>query len=162
MVSVFIAIGSNIEPEKNVELCLKHLKGLPKFTLTHVSSWYKTQPWGIEDQDYFLNLVVGGKTTLSHRELLKATQHIENVLGRKRIIKNGPRSIDLDLLLYGDQIIKEPDLMIPHVGLLERDFMLLPLIEIAPLAIHPQFQKPVKELTGLIQYEQILSIQTGY
>jgi len=161
MVSVFIAVGSNIEPEQNMALSLEHLKTLQGFTLTQKSSWYKTRPWGVENQDHFLNLVVGGQTTLSPRELLRATQQIENTLGRKRIIKNGPRNIDLDLLLYGDQIIKEPDLVIPHVGLLERDFMLVPLIEIAPLVIHPKFQKPVRELTGLIQYQQILSIEVG-
>jgi 2-amino-4-hydroxy-6-hydroxymethyldihydropteridine diphosphokinase len=156
MMSVFIAVGSNIEPEKNMARCLEQLKTVPGLTLTQESCWYKTRPWGIENQDHFLNLVVGGKTALSHRELLAATQHIENTLGRKRILKNGPRTIDLDLLLYGEQLINEPDLVIPHVGLLERDFMLVPLIEIAPSVIHPKYQAPVKELTGLIKHHQIL------
>ncbi|MEN8215225.1 MAG: 2-amino-4-hydroxy-6-hydroxymethyldihydropteridine diphosphokinase [Pseudomonadota bacterium] len=158
MVSVYIAVGSNIEPEQNMALSLEHLRTVPGLTLTQESSWYKTRPWGVENQDYFLNLVVGGKTELSHRELLKATQHIENTLGRKRILKNGPRTIDLDLLLYSDQIINEPDLVIPHAALLERDFMLVPLIEIAPSVVHPKLQAPVKELTDLIRYHQILDI----
>jgi len=158
MVSVFIAVGSNIEPEQNMALSLEHLKTLPGFTLTQESSWYRTRPWGVENQEHFLNLVVGGQTTLSHRELLKATQQFENTLGRKRILKNGPRTIDLDLLLYGDMVINDPDLVIPHAGLLERDFMLIPLIEIAPSVVHPKLRVPVKELTDLIRYQQILDI----
>lgn len=156
MVSVFIAIGSNIEPEKQIALCLEQLRIHPEMTLTQKSSWYKTRPWGVEKQDDFLNLVVGVQTTLSYRALLTTTQQIEQTLGRKRTLKNGPRTIDLDLLLYGDQIVQEPDLVIPHPGLLERDFMLIPLIEIAPSVCHPQLQTPVSELTDRIQYHQIL------
>jgi 2-amino-4-hydroxy-6-hydroxymethyldihydropteridine diphosphokinase len=158
MVSVFLAVGSNIEPEQNMTLSLEYLRTLPELILTRESSWYETLPWGDKNQAHFLNLVVGGQTTLSHRELLKATQHIENILGRKRILKNGPRTIDLDLLLYGDLIINDPDLVIPHAGLLERDFMLVPLVEIAPSVVHPKFQVPMKELTDLIRYRQILDI----
>ncbi|MEM7183587.1 MAG: 2-amino-4-hydroxy-6-hydroxymethyldihydropteridine diphosphokinase, partial [Spirochaetota bacterium] len=154
------AIGSNIEPKQNIKHCLELLKKLPEFTLTQVSSWYKTRPWGIEDQAFFLNIVVGGKTALSPHELLQETQEIEHILGRKHTIKNGPRSIDLDLLLYGEQMIQEADLVIPHMGLLKRDFMLVPLIEIAPSVIHPTLQKPVKELTHFLQYNEIISIES--
>ena len=89
--------------------------------------------------------------------MLTATQHIENVLGRIRWQANGPRTIDLDLLLYGDHLINEPNLVIPHPGLLTRDFMLIPLIEIAPDVIYPQFQVAVKDLTHLVEYHQIRS-----
>lgn len=154
-VPVFIAVGSNIEPERHIQLGLKQLQTLPNFTLLVVSSWYQTCPWGSVDQADFWNLVVAGQTRLSPHELLTATQHIENVLGRIRQQANGPRSIDLDLLLYGDYLVNEPNLVIPHPGLLVRDFMLIPLIEIAPAFIHPQLQVEVKELTYLVQYHQI-------
>ena len=154
-VPIFIAIGSNIESEQHIELGLEQLQKLVGFTLLAVSSWYQTSPWGIEEQADFLNLVVAGKTVLSPQELLTFTQHIENVLGRIRRQVNGPRTIDLDLLLYGDHIINEHHLVIPHPGLLVRDFMLIPLIEIAPDVIHPQLQVTVKELTHLVQYHQI-------
>jgi 2-amino-4-hydroxy-6-hydroxymethyldihydropteridine diphosphokinase len=156
-VPIFIAIGSNIEPERHIKLGLEQLQTLVGFTLLAVSSWYQTRPWGVEDQADFLNLVVAGKTTLSPHKLLTATQHIENVLGRIRWQANGPRTIDLDLLLYGDHLINEPNLVIPHPGLLTRDFMLIPLIEIAPDVIYPQFQVAVKDLTHLVEYHQIRS-----
>jgi len=154
---VFIAVGSNIEPKRHIDLCLEQLRIIPGFTLVKVSSWYKTRAWGVEDQADFLNLVVGGTTELSPYELLAATQQIENALGRVRLQKNGPRCLDLDLLLYGDQIISTPNLVIPHAGLLERDFMLIPLIEIAADSIYPGLNVAVKELTQSIQYHQILS-----
>lgn len=152
---IFIAIGSNIEPERHIELGLEQLQKLLGFTLLAISSWYQTRPWGIKDQADFLNLVIAGKTILSPHELLTAIQHIENVLGRIRQQVNGSRTIDLDLLLYGDYLVNRPNLVIPHPGLLVRDFMLIPLIEIAPDVIHPQFQVTVKELTHLVQYHQI-------
>ena len=154
-VPVFIAVGSNIEPERHVKLSLEQLRILSGFTLFAVSSWYQTRPWGVTEQADFLNLVVAGETILSPHELLTATQHIENTLGRVRRQTNGPRTIDLDLLLYGDHLINEPHLVIPHPGLLTRDFMLIPLIEIAPDVIHPQLQTAVKKLTHLVEYHQI-------
>jgi len=158
MASIFIAVGSNIDPEHNLSLGVRYLHNVPELTVTQTSSWYKTRPWGIEDQAYFLNAVVGGTTTLSPYQLLKTTQNIETQLGRQRTIKNGPRTLDLDILLYDEQEMHEPDLTIPHPGLYERDFMLIPLIEIAPTVIHPTLQAPVKDLTHLIQYQQILAI----
>lgn len=154
-IPIVIAIGSNIEPERHIQLGLEQLRSLPNFNLLSVSSWYQTRPWGIEDQADFLNLVVVGKTTLSPDELLTATQHIENILGRIRRQANGPRTLDLDLLLYGDHLINEPHLVIPHPGLLTRDFMLIPLLEIAPEIIYPPLQIAIKALTHRIQYHQI-------
>ncbi len=157
MLTVFIAIGSNIEPKKNIKHSLELIRTIPKFTLIQESSWYNTSPWGITQQNNFINLVIKGTTELSHRDLFKALQDIENKLDRTRILQNGPRTIDLDLLLYANQVIAEPDLVIPHIGLLERDFMLIPLIEIAPSIPHPIHQTPLKDLTHLIKYRQILN-----
>ena len=135
--SVYIAIGSNIEPLRRIPCCLQMLEEIPESSLRAQSSWYRTLPWGMEDQLDFLNLVVGMDTSLSPRALLRETQAIEARLGRVRTLKNGPRVIDLDILLFGDRILEDDGLSIPHPGLLLRDFMLVPLIEIAPNAVYP-------------------------
>jgi 2-amino-4-hydroxy-6-hydroxymethyldihydropteridine diphosphokinase len=152
----YIAIGSNIEPLQRIPRCLTMLGEIPRSHLVTASSWYLTSPWGIEEQADFVNLVVGLATGLSAEKLLRETQAIESRLDRVRNLRNGPRTIDLDILLYGQAQIQIADLTIPHPGLLERDFMLLPLIEIAPQAVHPQHGRPVDELTSGIQYRQIL------
>lgn len=110
----------------------------------------------MEAQADFINLVVGVQTQLSARALLEATQAIEARLQRTRTVKNGPRTIDLDILLFGDLVLDEADLRIPHPALAHRDFMLLPLIEIAPDALHPEFGLPVSALTDQIRFRQIL------
>lgn len=153
----YIAIGSNIDPEHNVARAIALIAEVRETELRRQSSWYTTSPWGIEDQANFVNLVVEVETTLSARSLLEATQAIESQLKRKRAVKNGPRTIDLDILLFGDLILEESDLRIPHPALTHRDFMLLPLVEIAPDTIHPRAGVPVKALTGEIRYRQILS-----
>jgi 2-amino-4-hydroxy-6-hydroxymethyldihydropteridine diphosphokinase len=154
---VFLGLGSNIDPRWNLLRCLDLLERIPGSVLEDESSWYRTRPWGVEDQAEFVNLVVGMRTALEPMELLRATQAIEVELGRKRLLRNGPRTIDIDLLLFGDRVLAEPDLSLPHPGLTERDFMLIPLIEIAPETLHPVVGRPVAELQGLLRYRQILS-----
>jgi hypothetical protein len=90
-------------------------------------------------------------------ELLTALQQVEQDLERVRGVKNGPRTIDLDLLLFGDLVLDTPQLQVPHPGLLARDFMMLPLLEIAPTLWHPLAQRPLSALTDAIQYHQIIS-----
>lgn len=153
----YIAVGSNIEPMRNIPCCLRMLRSIPLSRVTKKSSLYLTKPWGIESQPDFINLVIGLKTRLSPRELLLETQTIETRLERRRTLENGPRTIDLDLLLFGDEILDERDLSVPHRGLLLRDFMLIPLIEIAPEAIHPKRGLPVSGLTHEIQHRQIIA-----
>ncbi|WP_041447283.1 2-amino-4-hydroxy-6-hydroxymethyldihydropteridine diphosphokinase [Thiocystis violascens] len=153
----YIAVGSNIEPWRNIPCCLDRLRSLPDSRLVLESSWYRTSPWGIESQPEFINLVIGLETRLSPRQLLAETQAIETRLERLRILKNGPRTIDLDLLLFGDTILDDSNLKIPHPGLLLRDFMLIPLIEIAPEIIHPELGRPLSDLTQEIQYRQIVA-----
>ncbi len=154
---IFVAVGSNVEPMDNIPRCLDELRNIPDSTLLAVSSWYRTSPWGIEDQPEFVNLVVGLESRLPPRELLRETQAIEARLGRVRAQRNGPRTIDLDILLFGDRILDEDDLRIPHPGLTLRDFMLIPLIELAPDAMHPERSRPVRDLGGEISYRQIIS-----
>ncbi|QIK38079.1 2-amino-4-hydroxy-6-hydroxymethyldihydropteridine diphosphokinase [Caldichromatium japonicum] len=155
-IRTFIALGSNIAPLEQVSLGLLALSRLPASRLGAVSSWYLSQPWGFEDQPEFINLVAELWTRLSPQGLLAELQTIEERSGRIRTRPNGPRTLDLDLLLYGDEILDEPGLRIPHSGLLVRDFMLLPLIEIAPDAIHPEEGRPVAKLQDRILYHQII------
>ncbi|WP_043752973.1 2-amino-4-hydroxy-6-hydroxymethyldihydropteridine diphosphokinase [Imhoffiella purpurea] len=153
---VFLAIGSNIAPERNIQQSLALLNTIPATRVRVCSSWYSTKAWGIEEQADFINLVVGLSTGLGPRELLIETQRIEARLGRVRHLRNGPRTIDLDILLFGDRVIEDPDLSIPHPGLTARDFMLTPLIEIAPETHHPLRGRRVDALTGEILHRQIL------
>ncbi len=152
----FLAIGSNLDPLHHVTLCLERLRTIPDTWLCVESPWYRTRPWGIEAQPDFMNLVVGLTTRLSPRDLLRETQSIEQDLERVRTLQNGPRTIDLDILLFGDRILDEAGLRIPHPGLLLRDFMLIPLIDIAPTVVHPERGLAVGALTGEIRYRQII------
>ena len=150
----YLAIGSNVEPRKNVGACIALLRS--QFEILSVSSQYITTPWGLTGQPDFLNLVVRLATSLSPRALLTETANVEAALGRHRTITNGPRTIDIDILLFGELIVDEEDLTIPHRGLLLRDFMLVPLVEIAPEAIHPRLGRPVSELGDLVRYRHIV------
>jgi 2-amino-4-hydroxy-6-hydroxymethyldihydropteridine diphosphokinase len=154
--TAYIAIGSNIDPRENIRRGLDLLGSLPDSRLVSESGWYATKPWGIEAQADFINLVVALATGLSARDLLGHTQDVEQQLDRVRAVKNGPRTIDLDLLLFGGAVIDEPDLQVPHPALLERDFMLTPLLDIAADVKHPLEQRALRELTDRIRYRQII------
>ncbi len=152
----YIAIGSNIDPRANIQRCLELLAAVPESHLVAESRWYRTLPWGIEAQADFINLVVALDTALTAEALLQHTQAIEQRLDRVRAVKNGPRTIDLDILLFGDAIIDGPNLSIPHPALLERDFMLTPLLDIAADLQHPVEQQALRDLTDRMRYRQIV------
>lgn len=129
----YIALGSNLgDRHFNINKAIEYLKANQNIRVEKVSSIIETEPQGGPPQGKFLNAVVKIKTSLSCEELLRFLQDIENKLGRKRSIKNGPRTIDLDILLYGNKKIDEEDLKIPHPKMFERDFVLKPLLEIEP------------------------------
>lgn len=130
---VYIALGSNLgDPRAQVEHGFDALAALPGTLVIARSQLYRTPPWGVLEQPDFINAVARLETALPPRELLAALQMIESSAGRVRGVQNGPRTLDLDLLLYGNQIIAEPGLVIPHPRLHERAFVLLPLVDIAP------------------------------
>ena len=111
-----------------------------------VSSIYETEPWGFTDQPAFLNQVVGGATPLSPQQLKSFIKQIESGLGRTPTFQYGPRIIDIDILSYGDLVLDEPGLVIPHPRIAERAFVLVPLAEIAPAWLHPVLGMTVKGL----------------
>ena len=125
---IFIGVGSNIDAEKNIPKALKLLSN--KCLIVKMSSLYLNEPFGYKKQDWFLNMVVSLETSLNPFELLEYLQSIEKKLERKRTIKNGLRTIDLDILLFDDWIIQSDRLTIPHLQIYERDFVRIPLGEI--------------------------------
>ncbi len=110
------------------------------------SSFYRTEPVGFEKQDWFINAVAEIRTVLTPQELLKATQEIEDKMGRLKGARWGPRVIDLDILLYGQEVVEDDDLVIPHPELHKRRFVLQPLCEIASYPIHPVFGVSIRGL----------------
>ncbi|MDE2223715.1 MAG: 2-amino-4-hydroxy-6-hydroxymethyldihydropteridine diphosphokinase [Xanthomonadaceae bacterium] len=132
-VTACVALGSNLgDPCVQVGRGFAALAALPHTILRARSRLYRTPPWGVVDQPDFVNAAARLDTTLAPRELLDALLAIEASAGRVRGARNGPRTLDLDLLLYGDRAINEPDLVVPHPGLHERAFVLLPLADVAP------------------------------
>ncbi|SHH67004.1 2-amino-4-hydroxy-6-hydroxymethyldihydropteridinediphosphokinase [Sporobacter termitidis DSM 10068] len=128
---VFFSLGSNLgDTEANIKEALRLLS--EKVRVVRVSSFYETEPVGYKDQPWFLNIAAEGATSLSPEELLQFTQSIERQMKRVKTIVNGPRSIDVDILLFNDDMIKTETLTIPHPRMLERAFVLVPLYEIAP------------------------------
>ena len=140
---VFIALGTNIGDRLANFQTAKAM--LPESVeIVQESSVYETEPWGYADQPDFLNQVIEVRTSLEPIELLTTLKGIEKVMGRQNTIRNGPRIIDLDILFYGQHVIHENTLHIPHPELHKRAFVLVPLVEIAPDFIHPVRGKPVK------------------
>jgi 2-amino-4-hydroxy-6-hydroxymethyldihydropteridine diphosphokinase len=132
-VTACIALGSNLDgPRAQVERGFEALGALPQSRLRARSRLYQTPPWGVTGQPEFINAAARLETSLSPRELLDALLAIEAGAGRVRGVRNGPRVLDLDLLLYGDRQIDDPGLAVPHPRLHERAFVLLPLADVAP------------------------------
>ncbi|MGH8216589.1 MAG: 2-amino-4-hydroxy-6-hydroxymethyldihydropteridine diphosphokinase [Rhodanobacteraceae bacterium] len=131
--AAYVALGSNLDdPEVQVERGFAALSAMRRTVLQERSRLYRTPPWGVVDQPDFINAVAALETSLAPRELLDALLAIEADAGRVRGVRYGPRTLDLDLLLYGDCELREPGLQIPHPRLHERAFVLLPLVDLAP------------------------------
>lgn len=147
MNSAFIALGSNIEPrEEYLRIALESLAEDSSFIyIRKKSSVYETAPVGYTDQSDFLNMVIEIDTSLSSFDLLQFCQKVERKLGRDRTIRFGPRTIDLDILMYNQENSELESLIIPHPRMHERAFVLIPLDEIAPDLIIPTWGKRVRD-----------------
>ena len=151
--AIYIALGSNLgDKENNLKEALRRLteKGI---TVCRVSGFISTEPYGVADQPDFLNAVAEIETDKSPAELLQILLLTEREMGRKRIRRWGERNIDLDLLLYDDRIIDLPELKVPHPDMQNRDFVLCPLVQIAPDVMHPVLKKTAGQLSKELQGE---------
>ena len=146
---VYLSLGSNLgDREANLEAVFRELP--PQITVMASSSIYQTEPWGFQDQPDFFNQVIQTETVLSPRELLSYLKKIEKKIGRKPSFLYGPRLMDIDILLYGDQVVHEEELIIPHEKMFERAFVLVPLAEIAPELMHPECDMTISDLLNTI------------
>ncbi len=146
MTLVYLALGSNVgNREENLQEAVVRLREAG-ILVARLSSLYETEPVDYLDQAWFLNSAVQAETDLSPQELLATLRAIETDMGSKKLFAKGPRLIDLDILLYGDETIHRPNLQVPHLQMLERRFVLVPLAEIASTYRHPSWTGPVAEL----------------
>ena len=148
----YLSIGSNMgDKEENLSYAVSRLKEDEMIKDVKVSSFIKTKPYGNVEQDDFLNGAVALKTLYSPDMLLKKINEIEAERGRKRTIHWGPRTLDIDILLYEDMIINEENLIVPHPDMTNRSFVLDPLEEIAPYILHPVKRMNIKELNDVLK-----------
>ena len=148
----YLSVGSNMgDKELNILRAIGEIGKLPSTAIFSLSSFYETTPVGVSDQPDFCNAAVAIKTALKPAELLDKLLEIETkVFKRKRDLKWGPRSIDLDILLYNDELIDTQKLKIPHPEMINRKFVLIPLAEIASSVLHPIEKRSIKELLDLV------------
>ncbi|MCM3360223.1 2-amino-4-hydroxy-6-hydroxymethyldihydropteridine diphosphokinase [Psychrobacillus sp. FSL K6-4046] len=143
----YISLGSNIGNRLEfLQEAVGLLKETQQIDVLKVSSVYETAPVGYVDQASFLNIVVELKTLFTPHELLGKCNEIEDLLGRKRIVRWGPRTVDLDILLYNEENMKTEDLIIPHPRMAERGFVLVPLMELNPNIIDPRTKQAFSNL----------------
>lgn len=137
--TIFLSLGSNIgDREANLRAAIASLAAA-NVSVTRVSSFYETEPVDLREQPWFLNCVVQAETEVPALDLLRVLRRTESRMGSKKLVPKGPRLIDLDILLYGDETIDAPDLQVPHPRMLQRKFVLIPLAEIAPNLKHPSW-----------------------
>ena len=146
MATVYLALGSNIgDREQNLQEALRLVRK-SGVAVSKVSSVYETEPVDYLDQPWFLNAVLEARTDLPVMLLLATLRSVESQMGSKKAFAKGPRLIDLDILVYGNATIDTPELQVPHPRMLQRNFVLIPLAEIAPTLRHPSWSATVAEL----------------
>lgn len=143
----FVAFGSNLgDKEKFIDEAIEALSNLPQINIVAISDKIVTEPYGNVEQDVFFNGVMKIETLLPADELLQILQKVEEHAGRERKIHWGPRTLDLDIIFYDDDIISEDDLIVPHPDMKNRDFVLKPLMQIAPYKLHPVYRKTISDM----------------
>ena len=152
---VYLGLGSNVgDSEALLQTALDQLEG-PDLKLLRVSSLYETEPIGLREQRWFLNLVAEFETKLFPKQLLQRIGKVERELGRKRTVRNGPRTIDIDILLYGNSVVKTEALEIPHPRYRERRFTLAPLVELNPELRDPVTRRSMAEMLAALKDQAI-------
>ena len=142
-----IAVGSNMgDKKKNILDAFNAINNSNHTKILEIANYYETEPWGYEAQDKFLNTAIKVKTILSPKKLMRYLLDVELEMKRERIIKYGPRTLDLDIIFYDDIVSYEKDIIIPHPRMEERIFVLDPLCDIVPYKVHPILNKRVVEL----------------
>jgi 2-amino-4-hydroxy-6-hydroxymethyldihydropteridine diphosphokinase len=155
--SVYLSLGSNLgDRYANLRAAIERLGEVG--AIRSVSGFYETEPVELRDQPWFLNCVVVLETRDTPRALLKKVLAIEREMGRLRMKDKGPRSIDIDILLFGDRVVEERGLKIPHPAMHQRRFVLEPLAEIAPEALHPLLRKTARELLADLPAGQVVRL----
>jgi 2-amino-4-hydroxy-6-hydroxymethyldihydropteridine diphosphokinase len=138
MTLCYLGLGSNLRsPERQLRRAIILLKRLPKSTVVAISNIYFSRPYGVHSQPPYCNMVIALNTSLPAHSLLRFCQRIENIQQRVRKKRWGARTLDIDVLLYGKQMINHPNLIVPHPEMVKRDFVLVPLLEISPNAQLP-------------------------
>jgi 2-amino-4-hydroxy-6-hydroxymethyldihydropteridine diphosphokinase len=152
---VYISLGSNVgDRAAHLRTAMARLDEAG--SVKAKSGFYETEPVELRDQPWFVNCVIALETSLSPMELLKKALAIEQEMGRIRTRDKGPRSIDIDILLFGDEVVEERGLKIPHPAMHQRRFVLELLAEIAPGALHPQLRKTARELLATLPGGQVV------
>jgi 2-amino-4-hydroxy-6-hydroxymethyldihydropteridine diphosphokinase len=144
--TVYLSLGANLGDRAAQIARAVELLGAHGMHLARESSLYETEPLDVRDQGWFLNCVIEAETELVPWQLLQTVLEIERSLGRRRRMPRGPRTIDVDILLFGSSVIRMPDLEIPHPRMTERRFVLVPFAEISPTVRHPVLNKTIAEL----------------
>jgi 2-amino-4-hydroxy-6-hydroxymethyldihydropteridine diphosphokinase len=153
LTTVYLSLGSNIgDRAGNLNAAIERLGALGK--VPAVSAFYETEPVEFTAQPWFLNCAVRLETEQTPTQLLTGILEIEQRMGRRRDQPKGPRSIDIDIVLFGDVVVETPELTIPHPAMSERRFVLEPLAEIAPKARHPTFKQTIRELRDALPMGQ--------
>ena len=149
---VYLGLGSNLGDRiSNLKRAVEGLEKTGEISLLSSSSYYETKPAGFEAQPKFINMAIKIETSLHPVKLLDTVKKIEKEIGRAESFRWGPRNIDIDILLYGDETVKEPELEIPHPRMEERAFVLVPLSEIGGDAKHPLTSETVEEMRAKLQ-----------
>jgi 2-amino-4-hydroxy-6-hydroxymethyldihydropteridine diphosphokinase len=162
MAEVFLGLGSNLgDRAKNISRAIRQLKSSGKIKPIAISSYYETEPIGVQSQGNFYNCVMKMKTELDPHGLLNLVKSIEATMGRQPGAHMLPRAIDIDILLYDDLDIDSADLRIPHSRLKARRFVLEPLLEIAPATIDPKTRKPLREFLKNVSSQIVRKVTGG-